>query len=163
MFLLCSRSFVVRLLFLLLALVLPACGDDASAADCGGDEASEVCEVFRLVNEERRAAGLGPYVWDRHLALAAQRHAEDMAANGYFDHASQDGRSFVDRTEEAGYDAAPRGENIAQGYRSASAVVDGWMSSDGHRRNILAEGSNEMGVGLRDFYWVQVFGARRAE
>ncbi|MCB9615864.1 MAG: CAP domain-containing protein [Sandaracinus sp.] len=142
-------------------LALVACGDGGSGPDCGGDEGSEVCEVFRLVNVERRAAGLEPYVWDSHLATAAQRHAVDMSENDYFSHSSQDGRSFVDRAGEAGYDASPRGENIAQGYRNAAAVMEGWMSSDGHRANILAEGSNEIGIGLRDFYWVQVFGTRR--
>jgi uncharacterized protein YkwD len=142
----------MRVLLVALSLVLAlgalGCGDGGGGGpDCGGEEGSEVCEVFRLVNEERRAAGLEPYVWDRHLALSAQRHAEDMAENGYFSHTSQD-------------DASPRGENIAQGYRTAADVMEGWMSSDGHRANILAGGSNEIGIGLRDFHWVQVFGTR---
>lgn len=155
----------MRVLLVALSLVLAlgalGCGDGGGGGpDCGGEEGSEVCEVFRLVNEERRAAGLEPYVWDRHLALSAQRHAEDMAENGYFSHTSQDGRSFSQRTLDAGYDASPRGENIAQGYRTAADVMEGWMSSDGHRANILASGSNEIGIGLRDFHWVQVFGTR---
>lgn len=149
------------LLLALTVLVSFACGDDSGAGpDCGGEEGSEVCEVFRIVNEERRAEGLTPYAWNRHLAISAQRHAEDMAENDYFSHTSQDGRSFSQRTLEAGYDASPRGENIAQGYRSATEVMEGWMSSDGHRANILAGGSNEIGIGLRDFHWVQVFGTR---
>lgn len=155
----------MRALLLALSLVLGlgalGCGDGGGGGpDCGGEEGSEVCEVFRLVNEERRAAGLEPYAWDRHLAISAQRHAEDMAENGYFSHTSQDGRSFSQRTLDAGYDASPRGENIAQGYRTAADVMEGWMSSDGHRANILAGGSNEIGIGLRDFHWVQVFGTR---
>jgi uncharacterized protein YkwD len=141
---------------------LLGCGPSEAGPACGAGDASEVCQVFRLVNEERAAAGLPAYAWDPYLALAAQRHAEDMAAQDYFDHTSLDGRSFSDRTREAGYDGSPRGENIARGYRTPEAVMEGWMSSPGHRANILSAGSNEIGVGLRDFRWVQVFGARAA-
>jgi uncharacterized protein YkwD len=42
--------------------------------------------------------------------------------------------------------------------RSAAIADDSWMSSDGHRRNILSEGSSEIGVGFIDSHWVQVFG-----
>jgi len=135
---------------------------DVSVASCGADDASEVCAVFRIVNEERADAGLPPYAWNRELAVAAQLHAEDMVAQSYFDHASLDGRSFADRSIEAGYDASPRGENIAAGQRTAERVMSSWMGSTGHRNNILSEGSNEIGVGLMDNHWVQVFGTRRA-
>ncbi len=148
------------LAFLLSVFVLAGCGE-GGATSC--DDASEACQVFMLVNAERSAAGLEPYAWNDHLALSAQRHAEDMSANDYFSHTSLDGRSFSDRTVAAGYDASPRGENIAQGYGTPDAVMDGWMGSDGHRANILAEGSNEIGVGVtEDRHWVQVFGHRRA-
>lgn len=140
------------------------CANDTSTADvprCGGDDASEVCEVFRIVNEERAAEGVHPLAWNAELALAAHLHAEDMVMQGYFDHASLDGRSFADRADEAGYDAAPRGENIAAGQRSPEQVMNSWMGSPGHRNNILATGSNEIGVGLFERHWVQVFGQRR--
>lgn len=149
------------LLMLLALSMIAACGE--SGPDCGGGEDSEVCEVFRIVNVERAEAGLAPYAWDPALALSAQQHAEDMVANDYFSHESLDGRSFSDRTIAAGYDASPRGENIAAGYADPEAVMDGWMESDGHRANILADGSNEIGVGLIDRHWVQVFGHRNAE
>jgi len=154
----------VALIVILAAIpALVGCGSsDDEGPTCDAGEASEVCQVFALVNAERARVDLAPYVWDSALALAAQRHAEDMVNQGYFDHTSQDGRSFADRSREAGYDASPRGENIAAGYPTAEAVMAGWMSSDGHRSNILAGGSNEIGVGLHERHWVQVFGARSA-
>lgn len=151
------RALLLGLLFL---PSIAGCGNTDAGPSCGAGDASEVCQVFRLVNEERAAAGLPPYAWDPYLALAAHRHAEDMAVNDYFDHTSLDGRSFADRAREAGYDASPRGENIAWGYPTPEAVMDGWMDSDGHRANILSAGSNEIGVGLYENHWVQVFGAR---
>ncbi|HJL17095.1 MAG TPA: CAP domain-containing protein [Sandaracinaceae bacterium LLY-WYZ-13_1] len=134
------------------------CTDMPPGGAACDDPTLEVCRVFELVNEERADAGLAPYAWNPELALAAQRHAEDMVDQGYFDHQSLDGRSFGDRAFEAGYDGSPRGENIAAGQRSAEQVMDSWMSSGGHRANILSEGSNEIGVGFEANHWVQVFG-----
>ena len=96
---------------LLTARAIAGCGETGAGPDCGGDDASEVCEVFRLVNAERARNGLPAYEWNAELALAAQRHAVDMDANMYFSHTSQDGRSFSDRAREAGYDASPTGES----------------------------------------------------
>lgn len=143
-------------------LGLVGCASDVNDPGAGCDDASEVCDVFRLVNEERASAGVPPYAWNGQLGDAAQLHAEDMVAQNYFDHASLDGRSFSDRAVEAGYDASPRGENIAAGQRNPASVMDSWMNSDGHRRNILSDGSNEIGIGLHERHWVQVFGFRRA-
>ena len=143
-----------------LLLLLPGCEESASVPDCNDDQDDETCAVFRIVNQERIDADLAPYAWDIELAIAAQRHAQDMVDNDYFDHSSQDGRSFSDRAKEAGYDAFPSGENIAKGQQDAAQVMDSWMNSDGHRANILSSGSNEIGVGLIDFTWVQVFGTR---
>jgi len=144
----------------LLALVTHSlgCADTAAVPDCTADMEAEVCAVFQLVNQERVDRGLAPYAWNRELALASQRHAADMVANDYFSHTSLDGRNFVDRAEDAGYEGSPRGENIASGQGSAEAVMESWMNSEGHRNNILATGSNEIGIGLEERDWVQNFG-----
>jgi len=139
-------------------LALAACGDTGPGGSSCSDETLEICQVFAIVNDERSAAGLDPYDWNPDLALAAQRHAEDMNDQGYFSHDSLDGRDFVQRIDDAGYDGSARGENIARGQRTAESVMSSWMGSDGHRRNILSEGSNEIGVGFIDNHWVQVFG-----
>lgn len=94
------------------------------------------------------------------LAEAARLHAVDMVMQNYFSHSSKDGRNFSTRAKQANYSAFPSGENIAAGQRSPAQVMTSWMNSSGHRRNILSTGSNEIGVGLHNFYWVQVFGKR---
>lgn len=115
--------------------------------------------VLELVNQARSDAGCKALREDSRLDSAAQGHSDDMSGNGYFDHNSQDGRTFADRERQAGY-PSPGGENIAQGYRTADAVMDGWMHSDGHRRNILDCSFATIGIGLNSsgFYWVQDFG-----
>jgi uncharacterized protein YkwD len=115
--------------------------------------------VLQLVNEERARAGCQALTEDKRLDAAAQGHSDDMSKNSYFSHTSQDGRTFVDRERNAGY-PSPGGENIAEGYTSADAVMDGWMHSDGHRRNILDCSFATIGIGVTTtgWYWVQDFG-----
>jgi len=147
----------IGLLLAPIALFAFACGSD-SDSECNDLEFP--CEVFRLVNEERANANLPALKYDSSLALSAQRHAQDMNTGGYFSHTSQDGRNFSQRTIDAGYDGFPSGENIAAGQRTPSAVMQSWMSSPGHRGNILSNRFNEIGVGHESSIWVQVFGTR---
>ena len=128
--------------------------------------------VLYLTNLERRAEGLSPLKSEPRLEAAAQDHAEDMAAQDYFDHQSLDGRSPWDRLGDAGYTYHAAAENIAAGQITAESVVDAWMNSPGHRANILNPYFRELGVGYHleagdtfpdpygyRHYWVQDFGA----
>ena len=119
-------------------------------------------EVVRLVNVARAKAGCGPVRVDSRLTTAARLHSEDMARQNYFSHTSLDGRSPWDRILAQGYRAGSA-ENIAAGYATPAAVMDGWMNSPGHRANILACSSKAIGVGLGrggsyGIYWTQDFG-----
>jgi uncharacterized protein YkwD len=120
---------------------------------------TEAGQVVDLVNAARADAGCGALTVDARLTAAAQAHSDDMAAQGYFSHTSLDGRSFADRVRAAGH-PSPGGENIAQGQRSAEAVHDAWMNSQGHRDNILNCGFTTIGVGLHagSWTWTQNFG-----
>ena len=57
------------------------------------------------------------------------------------------GREFYDRITDAGYDYNFCGDNIAAGYATPSAVVNGWMDSPGHRRNILDSSFTQTAIG----------------
>ncbi|MGL4743408.1 MAG: CAP domain-containing protein [Dermatophilaceae bacterium] len=123
-------------------------------------------EVISLVNAERADAGCDPVKAESRLTKAAQGHSNDMAAKKYMEHDSLDGRTAGDRIEAAGYDYRSYGENIAAGQDTPEEVMEGWMNSDGHRKNILNCGFTEIGVGiakggLYDGYsWTQNFGSR---
>ena len=140
--------------------MLVSCGSENFEDDCDPNAGAEVCDVFFIVNQERKSLSLPRLTWNAELAAAADAHAADMQTQGYFDHVSKNGRTFSQRAEDAEYDAFPTGENIAQGQKTAKAVMNAWMTSNGHRRNILSVQSNEIGVGLRGNFWVQVFGKR---
>ena len=118
-------------------------------------------DVVSLTNARRADAGCGPVAPQSELVAAAQGHADDMAAQGYFNHTGKDGSAPWDRARARGFTGNGVGENIAQGYPSAAAVVDGWMQSDGHRENIENCGWTSIGVGYHaeSRTWVQVFGS----
>jgi uncharacterized protein YkwD len=113
--------------------------------------------VLALVNAERAKAGCGAVSGNAALNRAAADYAALMARTGTFSHTGPDGSDFADRVRAAGYDD-PGGENIAQGQTSADEVMDDWMNSPGHRRNILDCSFRTLGVGESDDYWVQEFG-----
>jgi uncharacterized protein YkwD len=124
-------------------------------------------EVIDLVNVERAAQGLQPLHYDHSLAAAARAHSEDMGLQDYFSHTSLDGRTVSDRIEDAGYLFSTYGENIAAGQSTPEFVVDSWMSSSGHRANILNPNFCDIGVGYAyvagstyRHYWTQDFGRK---
>ncbi|OLR91558.1 CAP domain-containing protein [Actinokineospora bangkokensis] len=125
-----------------------------TAAASNADEA-----VLALVNEERAKASCAPVSLEPRLTAAAQAHSDDMSAHDYFSHVSQDGRTFGQRIEAQGY-PSPAAENIAKGQRTPAQVMEAWMGSEGHRRNILDCDLKTLGVGftLDGYYWVQDFG-----
>jgi uncharacterized protein YkwD len=123
----------------------------------GGDAAGDTAAALTLVNTHRAAAGCPALQADDRLTRAATLHAQDMVAQGYFSHTSLDGRTFGDRVTAQGH-MRPGGENIAAGQKTAQAVVDAWMASEGHRANILDCDFTTMGLGRAGDTWVQVFG-----
>lgn len=120
--------------------------------------------LVTCTNRARAAHGLPALSADPALTRAAQGHAADMDARGYFDHTTPEGLEPWDRIRAALGSADPftaMGENIAMGYAGADATCDGWMNSPGHRANILSEEFTLIGTGWVDGYAVQNFGARR--
>jgi len=122
-------------------------------------------DVVLLVNAERASEGLAPLQIDDRLSAAAQKHAQDMAANDFHSHTGSNGSRFNERIADEGYSGGALAENIAAGYSSPAAVVAGWMNSAGHRANILNGGLRHIGVGHAQRsgtqygqYWSQSFG-----
>lgn len=137
-----------------------------AASASPGVQAPVQQQVLALVNRNRRQAGCDPVTLDRRLIEAANRHAADMARRDYFDHDSPRGADAGDRVTDAGYVWRRYGENIAKGQDSPYEVMAAWMSSPGHRQNILDCRLDQMGVGLalsadRTPYWVQDFATPR--
>ncbi|MGZ3778191.1 MAG: CAP domain-containing protein [Mucilaginibacter sp.] len=106
-----------------------------------------------------------PLTWNDDLEKAAIGHAQDMYYKNYFSHTSKDGRTTSHRVINAGYKfkgykAFYVGENIALGQMSIDEVMDGWLKSPGHCKNLMNAGFKEVGVAQFNQYWVQDFGGR---
>jgi uncharacterized protein YkwD len=117
--------------------------------------------VLALVNEARVDAGCGAVTADPALAAVARAHSADMRDRDYFSHTSPEGLSPFDRAEQAGVDHS-RAENIAFGQADATAVMEAWLESPGHRANILDCELTKLGVGVAEGpggpWWTQLFG-----
>lgn len=125
-------------------------------------QASEMEKVVSLVNKERKAQGLEAVVMDEKLQKAANARAKELVEA--FSHTRPNGESCfsIFKTYDITYRAC--GENIAAGQKDAAAVMNSWMHSEGHRKNILTSSYGKIGVGLYrkpgtqyEYYWVQMF------
>lgn len=104
--------------------------------------------VLNAMNQERESRGLGPLRLDSRLNAAAADRINDMFDKGYFDHVSPDGTQPFVWVKYRKYSYATVGENLAEGYRNAGGVVNGWMNSPGHRANLLGRSFEDAGIAI---------------
>ncbi len=116
-------------------------------------------EVVRLVNEIRVQNGLKALKEDWQLSRVARYKSQDMKDKNYFSHTSPTYGSPFQMMKSFGITYKTAGENIAKGYTTPQAVVNGWMNSSGHRANILNSSFTHIGVGYVSSgnYWTQMF------
>ncbi len=116
-------------------------------------------EVIRLVNAERAKYGLAPLTENWELSRVARWKSQDMKDRGYFSHTSPTYGTPFQMLRTFGLSYRSAGENIAMGYATPAAVVNGWMNSEGHRANILSASYTQIGVGYvaSGHYWTQLF------
>lgn len=160
----------MRILFFtaLIALGLTACDEAAltepnpSEPNNPPSETTFAQAMLQATNELRRSgSGCGSPVdtltWDEQLATAAEAHAQDMFDNQFFEHGGSDNSTVGQRVTEAGYNWMAVAENIAQGYTSIEAVMQGWEQSASHCENLMSSDYTQMGAARVGNYWVQVF------
>ena len=118
-------------------------------------------EVLLRLNQDRAAAGLTLLVMDPEVVAVARDRAAVLAAGGYLAHVSPTGRTVLDdlAAHEVQYQTV--GENLAYAQYPAALVAglvqSGWMTSAGHRTNILDPRFSRVGLGVAvkaDAYYV---------
>ena len=108
-------------------------------------------EIYLQINERRAAAGLSELFMDSRIRQVARAHSQDMADKDYFAHNSLDGESPGERLDAANINWMQYAENLAYNYAyddPATVAVEGWIDSDGHRRNLLDPDYTHTGVGI---------------
>jgi uncharacterized protein YkwD len=162
------RSLVPQRIRLLLSTVLLAAvavlAVPSLASACAGEDVAPSVRTIAkarsatlcLLNQQRRAHGLGRLRAHRMLQNVAQGYAGAMVRDGFFSHVSPTGSTVEQRIRQgtrylAGALRYEIGENIAwgQGERSKPrAIVAAWMASPPHRANILRPTFREIGIGV---------------
>ncbi len=136
----------------------PDSGDQDEPSD---DQLTQYAnEVIRLVNEQRAQNGLKALTVDVNVQKAAQVRAKEQQQ--LFSHTRPNGTNCFTALKENGVSYRGAGENIAMGQRSPEQVMNGWMNSEGHRKNILNAKFTNIGVGVHKdsngkYYWTQMF------
>lgn len=110
-------------------------------------------EILRLVNKQRVDNSLIPLQQDEQLQNCAREHSADMLANTKLSHVSK-GKLPAERVRIASPKlffgvfeniAYCKGENETE---IAETLVNAWMNSEGHKKNILAVDTNFTGIGV---------------
>jgi len=101
-------------------------------------------EVIALVNKERTRRGMKPLAPSPKMMADADKWSAVQS------------RSRMHHSRMGYY------ENVAFGQKDANAVHHAWMTSRGHRKNILTPSHNQIGVGLAYSssgrpYWTEIF------
>jgi uncharacterized protein YkwD len=141
----------------------PAPASAAAKDRFGATEA----RIFGLINAERRRQGLRDLVYNEQLDQMAVIQARNMAYFQKMSHVLPQSSlpTLGDRARYVAYPFGRLAENVALGYPNAEAVVEGWMTSKGHRANILNSDVVETGIAIArssagGLYYCQVFGRR---
>lgn len=128
--------------------------------------------VFYLTNEERAELGFPLLRYNKLLEVAAFNHSMKMATTGFFDHTNPldaTRRGTTERGKLSGVVNPHIAENIAYNHTDggetyiqvAQKLVKQWMTSPGHRSNILSRNGKQMGMGTfyvnGRIYGTQVF------
>jgi uncharacterized protein YkwD len=115
---------------------------------------SLAASVISQTNGDRAKQGLGALSVSSELNRAAAVRAQEIVQ--MFSHTRPDGSAWNTVS------SACRGENIAMGQQTADKVMAAWMTSQGHRENILRASFGSIGVAAikagNIMYWVQEFG-----
>jgi hypothetical protein len=119
----------------------------------------KIINQINLVRQENNLASLSAH---NLLTKVAQSKVQDMIANNYFAHSSPSGKTAWDFIISGGYDFRFAGENLAMDYTNEKDLVQAWMQSNTHRKNILNANFQDTGVavatGNQHILIVQIFG-----
>jgi Cysteine-rich secretory protein family len=116
--------------------------------------------VLDLINQQRRQAGCNPVTQNPQLQAAADRHAKDLATNGYTPgkgHTGSDGSTIGQRVTATGYKWSAVDEIMAPRHSSAQEAVTGWLGSPPHKEAMLTCAYTDGGAASSGGMYVALF------
>lgn len=134
----------------------PTTGEPDNSVSAGTMENS----ILKYVNDHRRSRGKEPLQMLNVASKQAYTHSKNMATGKTaFSHNGYDQR--IAAIEQSIGSTSASAENVAYGNLTAKGVVDVWLNSPGHKKNM--EGSyNLTGIGVSKdrqgaLYFTQIF------
>jgi len=109
-----------------------------------------VQKLLEDTNKERVDYHLTSLTYNKKLALAAQKKANNMFLENYWAHYSPEGESPWDFIIATGYRYEYAGENLAKNFLFSQDVVNAWMKSPSHRENMLRPQYSQVGFAVKD-------------
>lgn len=113
-------------------------------------------QLFELTNVYRSQKGLETLSSKDDLNQLAMEHSEKLAKNK-ISQEEQKNDAFKDRLKNADIQFESAGENVTEDYLDAPEAVNGLLNSEKHRDTLLNEQFNEIGTGVFDKHFTQVF------
>jgi uncharacterized protein YkwD len=142
---------------LLLTLALSACTPAPGTERVSAGQSVDIASAGTQLSVQRAQNGLvRPLGYSPALQAAAENHAQYLSRTGNFSHNGAGGSTVQSRVRRAGYQACIVAENIARGQPDIRSVVAEWMSSPGHRANILNPQVTQYGFAGAGSVWVLV-------
>jgi uncharacterized protein YkwD len=144
-----DRGPVVLGLFPIYCAVDPPARSPKVVLDTGGPEEPEEIErqILALVNRDRARQGLWLLRMDSRLTEVARAYSREMAETGLVGHHSPRSGNVADRLKRARVNVMFVGENVGLDY-SAAAAHRSFMSSPGHRGNVVDPRMTAVGIGV---------------
>jgi uncharacterized protein YkwD len=141
--------------FLILGCSEPKVEKRAELNQRAEDNNSSINLLLKLHNKERESKNIEKLTLDKNLCDYAQKHAENMVIKNSLYHSKM--RDLMKESK-----GSIVGENIAWGQKTEQEVVNSWMWSPMHRRNILSKSYTRVGFGIAktkdgSIYWCVVF------
>ncbi|WP_439273648.1 CAP domain-containing protein [Pseudochrobactrum sp. HB0163] len=135
-----------------------------SPSGLGISSAFAATDVTIQINRLRKNYGVPPLQPDERLDKAALYQAKLMAEYGKIGHNIGWSNTFTARLKQAGI-RGPAAENVASGQKDVASVLDAWLKSAGHRRNLLDPLFTRFGLAyaFREdkphyLYWAMLYG-----
>jgi len=132
--------------------------DDSTITEEIVNETTITDEILKLINIHRQNNGLSVLEKNQTAEQLSLDHTKYMITISQINHDNFNQRGDVLKDKENAIGIA---ENVAKFYPDAQSVVDGWLSSSGHKENIEGNYSFTGIAAIKDdqgrYYYTQIF------
>lgn len=159
------KRFTFLFLTICLAIVASHCSSQSKMMRASSASGQELLQAINAVRAKGCNCGntyMSPVKalqWNAKLEVAAQNHSNYMHRRKLLTHSGPHNTTPADRVKAAGYPWSYVAENIALGQPSVKEVMNSWLQSVEHCKNIMSNKATEMGAALKGEFWTAVFAA----